>query len=100
MGTFGEFLSIENIITTQDDLYRSDVRRQAYPILAAKEVHNYVRALRSGFERVRATGLLTTNDIISIHSTTATAGPAGSSMSCTSSRKNSWAALSSTSPVT
>ncbi len=58
--------AIENIITTQDDLYRSDIRRQAYPSLAAKKVHNYVRALRTGFERVRATGLLTTNDIITI----------------------------------
>jgi len=54
---------IENIITTQDDVYRSDYLANRFLSLAAKEVHHYAHALRSGFERVQATGLLTCNDI-------------------------------------
>ena len=60
---------IENIITTHDDLYRSDSRTRFFTTLAAKEVHNYATALREGFERVQQTGLLTTNDILQIQST-------------------------------
>ncbi len=57
---------IENIITTHDDLYRSDSARRHFITLAAKEVHNYADALRAGFERVQQTGLLTVNDILTI----------------------------------
>lgn len=57
---------IENIITTHDDLYRSDSVRRHFITLAAKEVHNYAEALRAGFERVQQTGLLTINDILTI----------------------------------
>ncbi len=57
---------IENIITTHDELYRSRSDSQEFASVAAKEVHNYARALREGFERVRATGLLTLNDILTI----------------------------------
>lgn len=58
--------AIENIITTQDDLYRSDIATQHFITLAAKEVHLYAAALRDGFERVKKIGLLTTNDILKI----------------------------------
>ena len=57
---------IENIITTHDDIYRSDNASRHFTTLAAKEVHNYAAALRAGFERVRETGLLTLNDILTI----------------------------------
>ena len=57
---------IENIITTHDDLYRSDSAKGHFITLAAKEVHNYADALRAGFERVKKTGLLTVNDILTI----------------------------------
>jgi Fic family protein len=57
---------IENIITTHDDLYRSDSLSQYFVTLAAKEVHNYANALRAGFERVQKTGLLTCNSILEI----------------------------------
>ena len=57
---------IENIITTHDELYRSDSAKGHFITLAAKEVHNYANALRAGFERVQQTGLLTVNDILSI----------------------------------
>ena len=58
--------AVENIITTHDDLYRSDHAQRYFITLAAKEVHNYAEALRAGFERIRQTGLLTNNDILTI----------------------------------
>lgn len=58
--------AIENIITTHDDLYRSDSATQQFVTVAAKEVHNYASALRNGFEQVKRTGLLTNNDILEI----------------------------------
>lgn len=59
--------AIENIITTHDDLYRASVD-ESYKNLAAKEVQNYAKALKFGFELIRKNGLLTSNDIIKIHS--------------------------------
>ncbi len=61
--------AIENIVTTEDDLYRSDAATAQFASLAAKEVHAYARALREGFERVRETGLITNNDILQIQAT-------------------------------
>ena len=58
--------AIENIITTHDDLYQSDIQAKYFVNLAAKEVHNYATALRNGFEQVKRTGLLTNNDILDI----------------------------------
>lgn len=58
--------AIENIITTHDDLYRSDSLAQQFVSVAAKEVHSYATALRNGFEQVKRTGLLTHNDILEI----------------------------------
>lgn len=58
--------AIENIVTTHDDLYQSDVAARRFVTLAAKEVHNYAAALREGFEKVKRTGLITTNDILEI----------------------------------
>ena len=55
--------AIENIITSPDELYRSDPRARQFVTLAAKEVHLYAAALRQGFERVRASGLLLSDDI-------------------------------------
>lgn len=57
---------IENIVTTHDELFKDDVLPQAFSNLAAKEVLRYRQALRVGFERVRASGLLTANHIIEI----------------------------------
>ncbi len=61
--------AIENIVTTQDDLYRSDAASSQFTTLAAKEVHAYAQAMREGFERVRKTGLITCNDILQIQAT-------------------------------
>ncbi|WP_115702543.1 Fic family protein [Legionella sainthelensi] len=58
--------AIENIITTQDDIYRSDSRAKSFVSIAAKEVHSYARALQEGYEAVKKTGLLVNNDILTI----------------------------------
>ncbi len=58
--------AIENIITTQDDLYCSDKSRDSFVTFSAKEVHSYADALLLGYEQVMKTGLLTKNDIIQI----------------------------------
>ena len=58
--------AIENIITTHDDLYCSDSHARYFVNVAAKEVHNYATALRNGFEQVKRTDLLTSNDILAI----------------------------------
>lgn len=57
---------IENIVTTHDDIYRSDNATRHFVTLAAKEVHNYAAALRDGFEQVKRSGLLTTNHILAV----------------------------------
>lgn len=62
--------SIENIITTQDDLYKADLNIQRLPISpATKEVQNYREAIYEGFNLVRANKLLTNNYIIKIQNT-------------------------------
>lgn len=61
--------AIENIITTHDDLYQSDNRTKSFVSLAAKEVYNYARALREGYENVKQRHLLTTSDILHIQAT-------------------------------
>lgn len=61
--------AIENIITTHDDLYRSDAVAARFASPAAKEVYSYASALREGFQAVRRTGLITSNDILSIQAT-------------------------------
>ena len=58
--------AIENIVTTHDELFRSDVEAGRFASPAAKEVHNYVVALLSGYEEVRKKGLLTNNLIQTI----------------------------------
>lgn len=60
--------TIENIVTTHDDLFKSDVSMRQFASVAAKEVHTYAAALREGFEQVRRTELLTNNDILKIQS--------------------------------
>jgi Fic family protein len=61
-----ESSEIENIITTQDDLYQSNYTSQQFSSSAAKEVHSYAKALESGFDVVKASGLLTNNTVVDI----------------------------------
>lgn len=58
--------AIENIITTHDDLYKSGLNFDAFKSLQAKEVQNYISALKKGFELITTTGLLTNKSILQI----------------------------------
>lgn len=57
--------AIENIVTTQDDLYREEDPATATGT-AVKEVLRYRQALRTGFAEVRKHGLLTLNTVLDI----------------------------------
>jgi Fic family protein len=58
--------AIENIITTHDDLYKSELKLDSVNSLNAKEVQNYISALKKGFELTSQSGLLTNNTILKI----------------------------------
>jgi Fic family protein len=53
---------IENIITTQDDIFRASVD-SSFKNIAAKEVQNYIEALKLGYQLIKKYGLLTANNI-------------------------------------
>lgn len=55
---------IENIITTHDELYAYDKSGSASP--AAKEVQNYIAALRVGFQDVLDSGLIRIRTILRV----------------------------------
>lgn len=55
--------AIENIITTQDELFQAELHSDLVPNTATKEVQNYANALRTGFELVRKDKILTLNHI-------------------------------------
>lgn len=57
--------AIENIITTDDELFRAELFEE-FVGPAQKEVQNYAKALRYGFEKTRHHGLLTNNLILEI----------------------------------
>lgn len=61
--------ALENIITTQDELYSSDSISRQFASSAAKEVHNYATALKEEFEIVKSSKLLTCNHLIDIQAT-------------------------------
>ena len=61
--------AIENIITTEDELFRTDSTPDAPGTLAAKEVHRYGAALKVGFERVRQQGFLRLDDVLAVQAT-------------------------------
>ncbi len=59
---------IENIITTQDALYKQELQSSiSDPV--AKEVAYYAVALRSGFDKVKKQGALTLNTILEVQQT-------------------------------
>ena len=57
---------VENIVTTHDELYKSSLAINALVSPAAKEVQNYIAAIKRGFYLVSKNKLLTTNNIIEI----------------------------------
>ena len=60
--------AIENIITTQDELFQSDYYRKSFRTIATKEVYNYAHALLTGFEDLKKNNFLTLNQILHIQS--------------------------------
>jgi Fic family protein len=61
-----ESSAIENIISTFDEVYQSNLFRNLFASPAAKEVHLYAAALRKGFELVKQHQILTNNHILQI----------------------------------
>ena len=59
--------AIENIITTQDAMFKQQVLGDVVSDPAAKEVSQYSDALKFGFELVRRNQLLSLNHILEIH---------------------------------
>lgn len=57
---------IENIVTTHDDLYKENILIESKSH-TAKEVYNYARGLRLGFQIVRKEKLLLNKHILEIH---------------------------------
>ncbi|MCT4613784.1 MAG: Fic family protein [Marinifilaceae bacterium] len=58
--------AIENIITTHDELYKSELNLEKLKSLDAKEVQNYVSALKRGFSLIQEKGILTNKIILEI----------------------------------
>ncbi|HMN04481.1 MAG TPA: Fic family protein [Flavobacteriales bacterium] len=58
--------AIENIITTDDELYRSDYLTKSFTTPGAKEVHRYAEALKLGFAEVKRSGGIGTNMILRV----------------------------------
>ena len=61
--------AIENIITTQDELYKSDASAKEFSTYAAKEVFSYAVALKKGYEKVKKDGLLIISHMLEIQQT-------------------------------
>lgn len=57
---------IENIITTHDELYKANLFTDAVTNPAAKEVQDYVFALKEGFQTVRRQKLIRLTDILQV----------------------------------
>ena len=62
-----ESSAIENIISTFDDVYQSRPFANQFASPAAKEVHQYAEALKTGFALTRKQGLLTNKFILQMH---------------------------------
>lgn len=60
--------AIENIITTHDDIFKAELNLDGFKSLNAKEVQNYISALKKGFGLIKKNKILTNNDIIEIQS--------------------------------
>ncbi|MEN9686464.1 MAG: hypothetical protein RLZZ28_2250, partial [Bacteroidota bacterium] len=61
-----ESSAIENIISTFDEVYQSSLFNNHFTSPAAKEVHQYAKALIKGFHLVKSNELLTNNHILQI----------------------------------
>jgi Fic family protein len=59
---------IENIVTTEDELFREDTANELSTI-AAKEVHSYAAALKQGFHGIREKHFLRLQDVLDLQET-------------------------------
>jgi Fic family protein len=62
-----ESSAIENIISTFDEVYQSNYFVNQFASPAAKEVHQYAEALKTGYSLIRQQGLLTNKLILQMH---------------------------------
>lgn len=60
---------IENIVTTDDELFQGDTAAARFLTVAAKEVHRYAAALKLGFAGVRVQRYLRLEDVLAIQET-------------------------------
>ena len=58
--------TIENIITTHDEIFKEGLYGEFLSNASAKEVQNYSYALRTGFEKIKETALFANNQILEI----------------------------------
>lgn len=58
--------AIENIITTHDDIFKSELNLNSIRSLEGKEVQNYISALHTGFQLIKENEILTNNSILKI----------------------------------
>jgi cell filamentation protein, protein adenylyltransferase len=61
--------AIENIITTHDDLFKSELNLKSLRSLEAKEVQNYIAAMKKGFALISEKEILTNRIILEIQQT-------------------------------
>lgn len=61
--------AVENIITTHDDLYKSGLELEGFSSMNAKEVQNYIAALKKGYELVLENGILSGQTILKVQKT-------------------------------
>ena len=59
---------VENIITTHDELYQSNVDKKTFATIWAKEVYNYVDALMTTYHSVKKSQLIMNKDILKAQS--------------------------------
>ena len=57
---------VENIVTTHDELFKDSLGFDKFVSPSIKEVHNYISALKKGYNLVKQNKILTTNNIIEI----------------------------------
>lgn len=57
---------IERIVTTHDELYRSNATAKSYTSIWAKEVHNYANALWYGYSVIQNNNILLIKDIVAM----------------------------------
>lgn len=58
--------AIENIITTNDELYKDSLFGHFFENASAKEVRSYLEAIKTGFERIKIKRYLSINQILEI----------------------------------